>query len=79
MHLFPLLAAAHPDNEAYASLASTGSALYGAALAAGLMLWGLGLWWLFHAVVTVSTHYITYDIAFNVSLHHIVHSDHAYE
>ncbi|KAF7981402.1 hypothetical protein HWV62_33907 [Athelia sp. TMB] len=66
MTLFPLLAAAHPNNEAYASLASIGGAMYGAALVSGLMLWGLGLWWLFHAVVTVSSHYVTYDIAFNM-------------
>ncbi|KAF7970464.1 hypothetical protein HWV62_23869 [Athelia sp. TMB] len=66
MTLFPLLAAAHPNNEAYASLAAVGGAMYGAALVSGLMLWGLGLWWLFHAVVTVSSHYVTYDIAFNM-------------
>ncbi|KZP24130.1 hypothetical protein FIBSPDRAFT_1012499 [Athelia psychrophila] len=66
MTLFPILAAAHPENEAYASLASIGSAMYGSALATGLLLFGLGLWWLFLAVVTVSTHYVTYDIAFNM-------------
>lgn len=72
MTLFPLLAAAHPNNEAYASLAAVGGAMYGAALVSGLMLWGLGLWWLFHAVVTVSSHYVTYDIAFNVSPYYFV-------
>lgn len=72
MTLFPILAAAHPENEAYASLASIGSAMYGSALATGLLLFGLGLWWLFLAVVTVSTHYVTYDIAFNVSFYHTV-------
>lgn len=67
MTLFPQLAAAHPENEAYAALVAVGPAMYGTALVTGLMLWGLGIWWLFHAVVTVSTHYMTFDIAFNVS------------
>ena len=67
MSLFPKLAAADPENEAYAALAAVGPSMYGSALVAGLMLWGLGIWWMFHAIVTVSTHYMTFDIAFNVS------------
>lgn len=68
MLLFPKLAAADPENEAYAALAAAGPAMYGSALIAGLMFWGLGIWWMFHAIVTVSTHYMTFDIAFNASL-----------
>jgi len=66
MSLFPKLAAADPENEAYAALAAAGPAMYGSALIAGLMFWGLGIWWMFHAIVTVSTHYMTFDIAFNM-------------
>jgi len=67
MTLFPLLAAEHPGNEAYTALSLVGPVMYGSTLAFGLMLWGLGIWWMFHAVVTVSTHYMTCDIAFNMS------------
>lgn len=67
MTLFPLLAAAHPGNETYAALEAVGPVMYGSSLVTGLMLWGLGIWWLFHAVVTVLTHYLTYEMAFNVS------------
>lgn len=66
MTLFPLLAATYPDNKTYASLAEVAPVLYGCALIVGLMLWGLGVWWMFQAVMTVVTHYLTFDMAFNV-------------
>ena len=69
MSLFPKLAASHPENEAYAALVDVGPAMYGSALVAGLLLWGLGIWWMFHAIVIVSTHYMTSDIVFNVSFY----------
>lgn len=43
MTLFPQLAKAHPDNEAYAALVAVGPALRGSTLVAGLMLWGLSI------------------------------------
>jgi hypothetical protein len=62
------VATTHLNNEAYTTLALIGPVMYGSALTFGFMLWRLGTWWMFHAVVTVSTHCMTHHLTFNVGI-----------
>ncbi|KAM0756009.1 hypothetical protein T439DRAFT_320700 [Meredithblackwellia eburnea MCA 4105] len=64
--LFPLLAASQPDRIGYQELASIGTAMYGSGVVTGLLMWGLGIWWMFLAVVSVASHYVGKTVAFNM-------------
>ncbi|KAL8277179.1 hypothetical protein RQP46_010427 [Phenoliferia psychrophenolica] len=66
LHLFPLLAASQPEREGFKELALIGPAMYGSGVVTGLLFWGLGVWWMFLAVVSVGSHYIGKTVAFNM-------------
>lgn len=57
--LFPALIAKYPDRAGFAELQGVGVAMYGSGVLAGLLLWGLGIWWLFIAVASVSSQLFT--------------------
>lgn len=58
MKLFPLLAAAYPERSGIQDLAAVGGSFYGAGIVTGLLLFGLGVFWMFIAIVSVGSHFI---------------------
>ena len=65
--LFDRLVSVYPENEAYHTLSQVSLALYGGSIICALLLWGLGLWWLFLAIMSVKSISVTSLNAFNVS------------
>ncbi|ORY73240.1 voltage-dependent anion channel-domain-containing protein [Leucosporidium creatinivorum] len=66
LDLLPKLAALHPHRTEMQELSQLGPALLGSGLMSGMLLWGLGIWWMFVAVVSVGSHYIGKTVAFNM-------------
>lgn len=64
--LFPILASRHPDNVGFQALSSVGEALFAHGIVIGMLLFGFGLWWLFMAVASISTHWIKERAKFNL-------------
>lgn len=53
-----MLAEAYPDRGGMKELQMIGPTMFGSGVVTGLMLWGLGLWFTFLAVMSVGSHYI---------------------
>lgn len=68
--LFPVLKTLGPEEggEAVQIFNGVGEAMYGSGVVWGFLFWGLGMWWLFIAVMSVGTALWRRDIAFNVRL-----------
>lgn len=65
--LFPIISAAHPDDlDGLAVLSETSNALYAFGIAFGLLVWALGIWFMFLAVSTLIIHRIRGTIAFSM-------------
>jgi len=65
--LFPIISAQHPDgDEGLAILQEVATPLYAIGISFGLLLWALGIWFMFLAVSTLVIHRMRGTVGFNL-------------